>query len=328
MAKKTVLSASEQFELRQALHVAVLDALIASRRWSPGELVFQGGTSLHLAHGSPRFSEDLDFLVSGAMNLEAIGASVQARLCDTAWLPRGTQLVVSKAKDGHNPHAFVVSVGGAGVIGAVRVKVELWKTTKESMAPLSVEVATVRLASGPAAGAQAFVPTASLREIYVDKVFAAAARPYVKPRDLFDLDWIIAREPDLAATPNGRGGVTAAELRLRLATYPNESPAAWLEKARVRAAALPAQVAMVATDLRRWLPSSWPMTDQVASRLVAVSVKALEQGIQAMEIVRLTWTDVASNAAVVVDEELAQDGADSDADASAMALAPRERMRA
>lgn len=59
---KRQISASEAFDLRQALHVATLDALMASRRWEPGDLVFQGGTSLHLAHGSPRFSEDLDFL--------------------------------------------------------------------------------------------------------------------------------------------------------------------------------------------------------------------------------------------------------------------------
>lgn len=58
MAKRP-MRPEQAFDLRQALHVATLDALLASRRWEPGELLFQGGTSLHLAHGSPRFSEDL-----------------------------------------------------------------------------------------------------------------------------------------------------------------------------------------------------------------------------------------------------------------------------
>ena len=40
MAKKTTLTAAQQLELRQALHVAVLEALLASRRWQPGELIF------------------------------------------------------------------------------------------------------------------------------------------------------------------------------------------------------------------------------------------------------------------------------------------------
>jgi hypothetical protein len=48
---KRHLTAAEAFDLRQALHVATLDALMASRRWEPGDLAFQGGTSLHLVHG-------------------------------------------------------------------------------------------------------------------------------------------------------------------------------------------------------------------------------------------------------------------------------------
>jgi hypothetical protein len=83
MAKRQ-LTASEAFGLRQALHVATLDALMASRRWEPGDLIFQGGTSLHLTHGSPRYSEDLDFLVNSSLKLGAIGDAIQARLAGTA----------------------------------------------------------------------------------------------------------------------------------------------------------------------------------------------------------------------------------------------------
>lgn len=81
---KRPLTATEQFDLRQALHVATLDALMASRRWQPGELVFQGGTSLHLAHGSPRFSEDLDFLVDSTLKLSNIADAVGQRLASTS----------------------------------------------------------------------------------------------------------------------------------------------------------------------------------------------------------------------------------------------------
>ncbi len=277
---KTLLGAEAQFELRQALHVATLDALIASRRWQPGELVFQGGTSLHLAHGSPRFSEDLDFLVDDALDLGTLGRSVQARLVGTPWLPKGTSLEVTKAKDDRNPHSFVVVVGGPNVIGAVRVRVELWRTNKESMLPLRVGVTPVRLAGGPAAGAQAFVPTADLHEIFVDKVFAVGARPYLKSRDLFDLHWIVVRNEAFA--------VTGDAMRLRLATYPNETPAAWLAKARSRADDLPARAPAVGKDLRRWLPSSWPMDEAAASGMIDVSVKALRRGIAVMEAIERT----------------------------------------
>jgi hypothetical protein len=274
---KTHLTAAQVSEVRQALQVATLEALLASRRWQPGELVFQGGTSLHLAHGSPRFSEDLDFLVQSALKLDALAAGVQQRLAGTPWLPAGTALTVSKAKDGHNPHAFVVTVGGEAVIGAVRVKVELWQADKAAIEPLRVSVIPVRLASGPAAGAQAFVPTADRREIFVDKVFALGARPYLKPRDVFDLHWIQAREPAFECT--------VGDLCLRLATYPGETPEGWLMKAQERLEALPAHAEAVSRDLKRWLPSTWPIDSHVAAEMIDVSAAALRQGIAQMRLI-------------------------------------------
>ena len=81
---KRLLSTSDAFDLRQALHVAVLEALVAARRWEPGDLVFQGGTSLHLVHGSPRFSEDLDFLVKQSLDLSFIASAVPPMVTSNA----------------------------------------------------------------------------------------------------------------------------------------------------------------------------------------------------------------------------------------------------
>ncbi len=281
MAKRP-LTAAETFDLRQALHIAVLDALMASRRWEPGDLIFQGGTSLHLAHGSPRFSEDLDFLVKSSLHLASLGAAIGARLRGTAWLPPDTELNVSHAKDAHNPHAFVVSVGGPDVIGSVRVKVELWRTAADAMAALRVAVAPVRLARGPAAGMQAFVPTESLIDIYADKVFALAARPYLKPRDVFDLHWLGMHGDTAASIAASTPGCTAADLRVRLAIYPNETPGAWLDKARARRVQLQASHSAIARDLKRWLPSSWPLGESDVAGMVNASVTALDQGMDVM----------------------------------------------
>jgi len=272
--QRRVLTPSEAFDLRQALHVATLEALVLSRRWEPGELAFQGGTSLHLVHGSPRFSEDLDFLVSNTLNLDAISASVQARLQDMPWLPQGTALQVGKAKDGHNPHAFMVSLGGPDVIGAVRVKVELWLTDPEPLSSVKIAVAPVRLATGPAAGMQTFVPTADLAEIYADKVFALGARPYLKPRDVFDLHWLVNRGAQLACSQE--------QLQVRLATYPNETAEAWIDKALERNVELIGAAPAIAKDLQRWLPSSWPMDDHKAGAMAETAMAALTQGIDGM----------------------------------------------
>ena len=176
---KRHLTPAQAFDLRQALHVATLDALMASRRWEPGELVFQGGTSLHLAYGSPRYSEDLDFLVNSSLNLQFIAAAVQARLEGVSWLvPQGAKLVVSKAKDAPNPHTFVVAIGGPDLIGAVRGE-------GEAVAGARIDRERGEEHRQPHSpgercrpGLQTFVPTAELTELYAEKVFALGARPY------------------------------------------------------------------------------------------------------------------------------------------------------
>ena len=251
---------------------------MASRRWKFGDLVFQGGTSLYLAHGSPRISEDLNFLVNSSLNLDSISESVQRLLGGTelrSWPPEGCNFSVSKAKDGRNPHAFVVSIGGANVMGSVKVKVELWQTS--AISSISAVVGKVCLARGPLSGMQTQVPTATLAEIYADKVFALAARPYLKPRDVFDLHWLVES--------NGFSACSEADLRVRLATYPNQTPAAWLEKATFRRAELMESGEKIALDLKRWLPTSWPLTTTSVAEMIKVSVSVLEQGMGLMRLI-------------------------------------------
>jgi hypothetical protein len=272
---KRHLTPAQAFDWRQALHVATLDALMASRRWEPGDLVFQGGTSLHLAYGSPRYSEDLDFLVNSSLNLQSIAKAVEARLEGAAWLlPAGAKLIVTKAKDARNPHTFVVAIGGADLIGAVRVKVELWRAPESTVNAVKTTVSPIRLASGAASGLQTFVPTAELPEIYVDKVFALGARPYLKSRDVFDLHWLVSR---------GVAGVCTPEsLRVRLATYPDETAAAWLAKARARREELASSVDRVEEDLKLWLPSSWPLTEAAVQSMVQSAITSLDQAVRVM----------------------------------------------
>lgn len=45
--------------LREYLQYKILDAIYSSE--FAGRLVFMGGTAIHIAHGMPRFSEDIDF---------------------------------------------------------------------------------------------------------------------------------------------------------------------------------------------------------------------------------------------------------------------------
>jgi predicted nucleotidyltransferase component of viral defense system len=280
--KKRLLAAKEQQLLREILQTATLAALMDARRWQPGDLAFQGGTSLHLAYGSVRFSEDLDFLVRGGLSLAGLAKQVQNKLRLPPDIAADLRVSVSPSKDLRNPHMFVVTLSGPQVLGSAKVKLELWQTQPDSLKGLAIKVSTLRSAAG-----QAFVPTLSLDEIFVDKVYALGARARVKPRDVFDLWWL---------SEKAFFTLTAQALRNRLTIYPvasgvlADTAAAWLTNAALRLQDLQAQgaAAWLAADLKRWLPSFWQMDEAQAARMLAVSTANLQNGIQQMQTLQST----------------------------------------
>lgn len=274
MAKKRTLSAEDQQNFRRLLQSATLSALMDSRRWQPGELAFQGGTCLHLAHGSARFSEDLDFMVRGGLSLQSLSKEVQRRLQALPGVPTDMKVTVAPSKEPRNPHAFMVTLGGPQVIGSAKVKIELWQTSETALNTLKL---VVRAIPSPT-GQQAFVPTLTLEEIFADKVYALGARDRLKARDIFDLWWLCEQKPMV---------VNAETLCTRLDIYPGEdgdrthTAQKWLAAAQSRLSDLRAATTApaVATDLKRWLPSSWKMDTNVAATMVAVSVQKLVEGV-------------------------------------------------
>lgn len=277
MASKRPLSATEQHRYRQILQSATIGALMDSRRWAPGDLAFQGGTSLHLVHGSARFSEDLDFMVRGGLSLGDLAKSVQRRLQRLPGVPPELSVTVSTPTGERNPHAFMVTLGGPNVIGSAKVKVELWSTPGEALDSLKLLIKPIASPSG----AQAFVPTLSLDEVVADKVYALGARDRLKARDVFDLWWLCEQQG---------ASLSADALLTRLSIYPapqkgsgtRETAENWLASAEARLATLadPSVVKAVAMDLLRWLPSSWKMDQAVAAQMLSASARWLDQGIE------------------------------------------------
>ena len=278
MPAKRTLSPSDQQRFRELLQSATIGALMNSRRWEPGDLAFQGGTCLHLAHGSARFSEDLDFMVRGGLSLEGLSKEVQRLLQQLPGVPADMSVTVSDAKDKRNPHAFMVTLGGPHVIGSAKVKIELWATSDAAMDSLKVLVSQI---PSPA-GFPAFVPTLTLEEIVADKVYALGARDRLKPRDIFDLWWL--QEQKAAA-------LDPEAFTRRLDIYPveggdrDDTAARWLRLAREHLDDLqaPRSAAVVASDLARWLPSSWKMDEAVAAQMISVSADMLARGLEIME---------------------------------------------
>lgn len=250
-----------------------------SRRWEPGDIAFQGGTSLHLAHGSVRFSEDLDFMVRGGLSLAGLSRAVQKKLRLPSNVAADLSVTVTPIKDAHNPHSFYVTLAGPQVIGSAKVKIELWQTPASAMRALTLKVSTIASTAG-----QAFVPTLSLGEIFADKVYALGARARIKPRDVFDLWWLCEQ---------GTAAPSADLLRTRLHIYPvasaNEidTAQAWLENAAQRLADLqaPGAAQRVELDLTRWLPSSWPIDTAIVAAMLERARAQLQLGIDHMRAI-------------------------------------------
>ena len=274
--KKRTLSARDESYLRGVLQTATLAALMDSRRWEPGDLAFQGGTSLHLAHGSVRFSEDLDFMVCGGLPLKGLSREVQKHLRLPPDVAADLTVAVSPIKDVRNPHSFYVTLSGPQVIGSAKVKIELWQTPAAALHALTLKVSTISSTTG-----QVFVPTLTLGEIFADKVYALGARDRIKPRDVFDLWWLCEQ---------GAPAPSSELLRTRLSIYPapsgdpSDTATAWIKSADARLAELqaPGAADRVALDLKRWLPSSWPIDAAIAAAMLVLATQQLQTGIGIM----------------------------------------------
>lgn len=275
--KKRTLSIRDEVYLRDVLQTATLAALMDSRRWEPGDIAFQGGTSLHLAHGSARFSEDLDFMVRGGLSLEGLAGQVKKKLRLPFDMASDLAVSVTRSKDDRNPHSFYVTLSGQQVIGSVKVKIELWKTPANAMHALALKVSTISSAAG-----QTFVPTLTLEEIFTDKVYALGARARIKPRDVFDLWWLCQKQ-----APR----LTMQSLHNRLCIYPapsrqsTDTAHAWLNSARARMAELKALGAaeQIAQDLKRWLPTSWLMDKSAVIPMLECATRQLQSGMDMMQ---------------------------------------------
>lgn len=275
---KRVLTADDHFALRQTLQFAVLDALAHSRRWAPKELAFQGGTCLHMVYKSPRFSEDLDFLVRNSVELRTLTDSFRRRILSEAenrpWFPRDLTLSFKDAKSENNPHAFEVALSGDKVIGKVRVKVELYQSPPKAMDQLTISVDQVAIPNGPLAGAGVTVANLPLEEIYYDKVFAIGARDYLKPRDVFDLHWLEAKL--------GRIPVPLDAMKTRCMLYRGLGLDQWQTRAAERLASLATAETRerIQNDLEKWLPSMYALSPGLVQAMTDSSIAALQAGVE------------------------------------------------
>lgn len=191
---KRRLTSDEVFQRAEEAQLAVLAGLASARRWQKGEIAFQGGTSLHLIYGSPRFSEDLDFITSVSHGIDrwAKHASDRARLTlgvglDWEWRLKDRDEGRDESAK-RNPRTFTLTMQAPDWMQAVRVKLEFWVAPEMACQGYPTSLAMARGAFG--AKTQALIDTATIETIAVDKVWAVMGRDRNKARDWFDLWWL------------------------------------------------------------------------------------------------------------------------------------------
>lgn len=281
-----------ELEVAGAIHLLALQAISTYRRWAPGDLAFQGGTSLHLAFGSARYSEDLDFLMRTELSDErsAAGPSAGASTTATAALVApiaerceqqvraglmrffpDAQYRLSFGKEENNPRVFWISMASSQFARHVKVKVEFYTTRfadsyRSALRPILPRDPNVaRYVS-----TQSFLPVATLDELLLDKVHAIAMRPYMKARDFYDIWYLSAQNVLRPRDESWLEGLA------RHATMYGDSADELPGKFTAKLAAVNNQQSrdQMVSDLRQWLPD---VNDAFLSTCLDESFSQLER---------------------------------------------------
>ena len=181
---------------KEILHYDILYALEHAGLLE--NLTFQGGTSLRLCRGSPRFSEDLDFVGGKGF---APAQLIEIKKCVEAHIGAryGLEIIVKEpAQMRVDPTYFgvevdrwqvaVVTSPGRANLPWQKIKLEVANVpayTRELMSPARNYKVL------PEGYEDILIPTETLEEVMADKVVSlAACTTYPRYRDIWDLRWL------------------------------------------------------------------------------------------------------------------------------------------
>lgn len=310
---KIELSPQSQMQLTEFFQLLCLSAICAARRWEKGELTFQGGTSLRLTYGSPRFSEDLDFLAApdisyvGLMNsvVRDMDRRIQLRIPDARvtiggrGLKEGVETSSGGIEDQNNPRIFTISIMAPQWARSIKIKAEFWLTPRELMANYDSEMIPASIRSKPAPpppldlnmqspGDQiisqiapmpqrTLIETATVEELLTDKLHAIACRQRLKHRDIYDLWFLDTYQKVSTLHENGIAGIFEDRIADHLKLYSHD-PDVEIIRSSLRSVLdelrKPEVVEAGKRDLNRWL--SIRSVEEFETNLDAVYEKAIE----------------------------------------------------
>lgn len=281
--KRHALTAETARKWADMAHLFFIDALSGATPLSLDRITFHGGTNLHLSWGSPRYSEDLDFLVSRSFGAEiaALMPKVAKRMqaLATAEDPQLKIVIEDKTRDPEGLLNFRIKVSSPRVVGQVMAKAEFWQVTPEYLEGFDARFVQPGRSGEVRSRITQPLPVATLEAAFADKVVALANRPFLKWRDLFDLWWIagqadispqdqIARIEHHATAYRGTHGDTISD---GLARFLERDPGEIFTQAD--------------PDLRKWLPKSlWEALNPDGVREMVDNAREIAGAVRALMV--------------------------------------------
>lgn len=186
---------------KELLHYEILLALDNARLLE--RLTFQGGTCLRLCFGSPRYSEDLDFVGgSDFQKTDIIGIKDAIENTLLRRYDLEVTVVEPAGETQRTPDTIAIDRWQIKVVTAPdrpdipqqRISLEVAAVSAHTRETRALELNYREL---PSSYGDILVRTETLEEICADKLKAFVTAPYLRYRDLWDLRWI-ARQPSFS----------------------------------------------------------------------------------------------------------------------------------
>lgn len=257
-------------ETRQVFQEEVQKAILASlsREGVFNDLVFQGGTSLKLFYGNPRFSEDLDFVLRQGKNSSDLTLKIsklQTFVNDV--FPFLKEIEINIQKNDKDMQRLILKTISDVPEQKLRIHIELAYVPSYRNQPRILDYPPLH----------PVVRVEEPSEILADKITALGSRPYLKGRDIWDIYFLTVEKQisvswDLVIQKAKDYGSTPAVLKKGLLTASK----------RIREEG----VLILSSELRRFLPK--PLLDQYSEVFDEIVTKvAIEaEGVKKADVER------------------------------------------
>ncbi|CAM3312968.1 nucleotidyl transferase AbiEii/AbiGii toxin family protein [Helicobacter labetoulli] len=171
---------------KEIMHYEILESLFSLQEIQ-NTLVFQGGTALRLCYNNDRYSEDLDFVINKNTSF------------DKEFMKYFKDIFIEKILQKYSLEAEITEPKkDDGVVQRWSAKVFLPNDKRKSK--INIEIANIPSYSNhfqpiknnydELMNKRIFVQVETLEEIFADKILALSQRPYLKFRDLWDIEWL------------------------------------------------------------------------------------------------------------------------------------------